>query len=354
MAKAPAQRPPTAKDVARLAEVSEATVSYVVSGRRGGGLRISPTTQQRVLDAMTELNYVPNAAARTLRRGRTRTFRLLIVRRDERFLIDPFLSEVISGVVDGAAQAGYALLLEVLAPTDATAAASPTFAERRVDGTILVDANPASPFIDAAHRSGGACVVLPTRPHDQAAGWVYADFDIGAGLAVDHLVALGHRRIAHLAGYASLSEDDRRLGFERSMRRAGIEVDERLIVATGNQRGHGYDSTGRLLDAGVDYSAVFTVNDMTALGAIDCLHDRGRSVPGDVSVVGFDDVEAARHCSPALTTVHLPAYDMGRAAVELAVDSLVASSTPPTGRTFPVELVVRGSTAPPRDGIATT
>lgn len=333
---------PSIKDVARHSGVSYKTVSRVINGER----HVSAATRERVHEAVTALGYRPDHGARSLRQGRTHALRLLLVRRHDRLLTEPFLEEVLAGIVDRAARQGYALLLEVATPED-TALAAPGAAERRVDGTILLDAREASPLVPTLTQGGAPCVTLPTRATIPGLGWVYADFRGGAARAVDHLVGLGHRRIAHLAGEASLTERDRHAGYLDGLAKAGIPRDPTLVFQAGNQRHQGEAALGELLDSRVDFTAVFAVNDAAALGALDCLQRRGLRTPEDVSVVGFDDTYFAPYASPPLTTIRLPAYQMGLTAAALAIDAVEDAQPFPSGRELPVELVIRASTGPP-------
>lgn len=222
-------------------------------------------------------------------------------------------------------------------------------AEWRADATILLDSRMPSPLLAPALRDAGApCVVLANRLVDPALAWIDADFEGGARRMVRHLLALGHRRIAHLADDASLrSSQGRRLGYEAALREAGIAPDPTLVVLAGQLREDGDAATERLLAGGADVTAVFCVNDMTAFGAIDAPKRHGRRVPEDVSVTGYDDILLARHGSPPLSTVRLPWYEMSAAAVELVVGAIEGTGPFPDGRVFPVALCLRASTAPP-------
>ena len=330
---------PSIKDVAERSGVSYKTVSRVVNRHPD----VNPATRRRVEAAVTELGYQPDPAARSLRRGRVQALRLLLVRRHERFLTEPFLDEVVSGIVDQAARAGYALMLEVVGPGDSD---SPGLSgtERRVDGTLLIDGRRLSPLLPPAERLTAPWIVLPTRPARDDVGWVYADFRGGAVQVVDHLLGLGHRRIAHLTGRLTLPERDRLTGYRLALEAAGNRVDPQLVVAAGHLRHHGYAAMEKLLARSVDFTAVFAVNDLTALGAMECLQRRGIRVPEDVSVAGFDDIYLARYAAPPLTTLRLPAYEMGVAATEMAIAAVEGNSSIPDGREFPVELCRRAST----------
>ena len=334
---------PSIKDVADSIGVSWKTVSRVING----GEHVTPEMRQRVEAAIAALGYQPDHAARSLRRGRTQTLRLVVVRRFERFLTEPFIDEIVAGIVDAAAEAGYAILLEAISPQpDAGSfAATP---ERRVDGSIIIDGRQDNPAVRPDHLAGHPYVMVPTRPNAPEAGWVYADFRGGARRVTTHLIAQGHTRIGHLAGRLSLPERDRLRGYRDALTAAGLPIDPTLIVAAGHLRHHGATGMERLLDQRPDLTAVFAVNDLTALGAIEVARQRGLRIPDDLSVVGFDDIYLAAYANPPLTTVRLPAYEMGRSATHQLIAAIAGDREHGSERFFPVELVPRGSVGPPR------
>lgn len=342
---------PSMKDVAKHSDVSLKTVSRVINGQP----YVSAELRSRVEASIAALGFRPDDNARNLRRGRTQTLRLIIVRRFERFLNEPFIDELMSGIVDTASSAGYALLLEVVGPDSEEMRNNFQSQWRSVDGTIVIDGRTQSPALPSDRHAGVPCVVVPTRPKDPSIGWVYADFLGGAEQVTNHLIDLGHRRIAHLTGRLSLPERDRFRGYQRALSAAGIPTDLSLVVAAGHLRHHGFEAMERLLVSRTDFTAVFAVNDLVALGATECLQQHGYSVPNSISVAGFDDTYLARRAVPALTTVRLPAYEMGVAATELLVETLDREATFPQSRQFPVELQVRASTSePPSSSIPTS
>jgi DNA-binding LacI/PurR family transcriptional regulator len=336
------------KDVAEHSGVSLKTVSRVINGEP----HVSVQTRQRVEEMITALGYRPNHSARSLRSGRTQTIRLMIVRRFERFLTEPFTDELVSGIVDAAALAGYAPLIEVVGPKRQGANTHQPEG-RLVDGTILIDGRPESPALPSDRHNGVPCVVVPTMPTDPSIGWVYADFLGGAERITNQLIKLGHRRIAHLAGRLSLPERDRLRGYRRALASAGIPADLELVVAAGHLQHHGFAATEKLLARRAEFTAVFAVNDAVALGAMECLQRRGYRVPDSISVVGFDDTYAARHAAPPLSTVRLPTYDMGVAATKHLVDAIEGKAPFPSGQVFPVELMLRASMGEPPTQFAT-
>lgn len=336
------QRAPTIKDVARESGVSYKTVSRVVNGDEAN---VGVATRQRVRDAITTLGYRPHHGARSLRSGRTHTLRLIVTTGSERFLANPYQDDVVAGVADAASDRGYAILLELVRSETAP---PPGLTERRVEGTILLDSRVPRPLlVPILLESNAPCVVLANRDVDPALGWIDADFRGGAERLVRHLLDLGHRRIAHLMDNPAFrSSQARRAGYEQALFSAGIEPDPGLIVMAGHLREHGYAATANLLARRSDFTAIFCVNDLTALGAIECLQRHGTRVPEDVSVTGYDDITMARYATPPLTTVRLPWYEMGAAAVDLVVGAVEGQRLFPDGREFAVKLCLRDSTAP--------
>jgi LacI family transcriptional regulator len=333
---------PSIKDVARQSGVSYKTVSRVVNGEG----QVSAATRQRVQAAITALGYRPHHGARSMRRGRSETLRLIMHSRAQRFLINPFQDDVVAGVVDASYRRGYAVLLELTGREDAPA---PPLPERRVDGTILLDSRVPLPLAPALRAAGVPCVVLANRDLDLGLGWIDADFYGGAERLVAHLLALGHRRIAHITDDPNLrSTQGRRAGYEAALRAAGIAPDPRLVVQAGQLREQGCAATEALLARGEAFTAIFCVNDLTAFGAIDSLRQHGLRVPEDVSVTGYDDIALARYVSPPLTTVRLPWYEMAVAAVEQVIGAIEGTGPFPDGQVLPVELCLRGSVAPAR------
>jgi DNA-binding LacI/PurR family transcriptional regulator len=341
MGKAAGASAASIKDVARESGVSYKTVSRVINGEPG----FSAATRTRVETAIAALGYTPHHGARSLRRGRTRTLRLVMHRRGGRFLANPFADEVVAGVADTASRLGYGVLLELVGDEDE---APFGLGERRADATVLLDSRlPRPRLIPALVEAGLPCVVLANGPVDPAVGWIDADFEGGGERMVRHLLDLGHRRIGHLADDPALrSSLGRRAGYEAALRAAGIVPEPDLVEMAGQMREDGDAAAGRLLARCPDLTALYCVNDLTAFGAIDCLRRAGRRVPEDVSITGYDDILLAAHAAPPLTTVRLPWYEMAAAAVEAAVGAIDGDDGFPTGVTFPVELCLRGSTAP--------
>lgn len=330
----------TVHDVARQAGVSIATVSRALNGRS----RISVPTRDRVLEVARSLGYQPNDLARSLTGMATQTIALLLPD-----ITNPFFPELVKGIQDLADERGHLLLLCHTAGDSAKVRADLTLLRRKqVDGILLAADALAGEGIAAAIGEVPTVVLGPRiqgLPSDQ----VVVDDRAGARLAVEHLLSLGHRRIAHLAGPpGGVSSRDRRLGWADALRAAGIAPDRRLVVRGDHLEDGGLAAGRTLLDRGTRFTAVFAANDLSAVGLLRGLTEAGLHVPADVSVIGFDGIHLTAYTAPALTTVAQPIYQLGRTAAELLLDRLTTTEPgPPRTVALDTTLVVRNSTAPP-------
>lgn len=331
----------TGKDVANLAGVSTKTVSRVINGDPA----VAPATRERVEAAIAQLGYRQSHAASSLRRGRTRTLRVIIHLREQRLEQEQFQGALIGAVIDRASAAGYSVLME-LARNGDSAAQLARFADTRSDGTILLDGRSASPVVRVLTATRQPLVILVNPDTGTGSASIDADFVGGARSAVEYLLQLGHRRIAHLGDDLRLhSSRARLLGYQQALQAAGQPLDDRLIVPAGYLQEHGAQTVTRLLENELEFTALFCVNDLTALGAIDALRQRGLHVPDDVSVVGFDDISLAQWASPPLTTLHIPWYEMAETAADQLIRAL-ETGAPLLSKRFPVELRPRATTGP--------
>lgn len=331
-------------DVARLAGVSPATVSRVVSA---APYAVSAATRERVLEAARALDYVPNALARGLQKSTSPVVGVIV-----HDITDPYFSEVVRGVEDAASSAGY-LVITCSSDRDAgrevsyvrllrsMRAATVIFAGSGLDDPVLNEE--VRRHVTAIRGFGGAVVHL--SPHAFGEAEVGVDNAGGISSMVGALVALGHRRIAFLAGPPSLYVARHRLdGYHRGLAKAGITFDDRRVVSTGFNREAGGQAVDTLLAGDSTFTAILAANDLLAFGALQRLAELGIAVPGEVSVAGFDDVATAAMIAPALTTVRLPLLEIGRRGFGFA--ERVLGGGRPRAVVLPTELVMRGSTGP--------
>ncbi|MER7939779.1 LacI family DNA-binding transcriptional regulator [Streptomyces sp. NPDC094458] len=309
---------PTARDVAELAGVSRAAVSFVFSGRAAGNLAAS--TQQRIRSAAEQLGYRPDEVARSLRRQRSAVIGLL----SDEIATSPFAGRMVLGAMEAAREQGHqVLLLESRLDPAAEAEAVAELRARGVDGIVYAAMSmrrTAVPEgIDPARVVLANC--LPAKTGTYAA--VVADERAGGRAAVDVLIEEGHREIAMLGGEPeNIAARDRAAGFRDGMRAAGIAVREDRLVDAGWQIDEGYAAAVRVLDGPDRPTGLVCANDRVATGALLAAARLRIDVPGDLSVVGYDDQDQmAGHLVPALTTVALPHHDMGAVAVRTLIDA---------------------------------
>lgn len=332
-------------EVARLAGVSAATASRVVSD---SDYPVSAAARERVLEAARALDYVPNALARGLLKSRVPVVAVMV-----HDITDPYFAEVVRGVEDSAAPAGY-LVITCSSERDAERERSYVRLLRsmRVATVVFAGSGLDEPILNeeierhlAAMRADGAAVVH-LSPHALGAPEVSVDNAAGIAGMVAALVGLGHRRIAFLAGPRSLFVARERLeGYRRGLEGAGIAFDERLVVHAGFDHQAGALGVDSLLDGNASFTAVCCANDLLALGAMQRLAALGIDVPRDISVAGFDDIPMAALTAPSLSTVRLPLREMGRLGFVQADRMLMGDRPEP--QLLPTEVVLRGSTAGP-------
>lgn len=333
----------TIRDVANLAQVSTTTVSRVIN--KSGAVREG--RRLRVERAIADLDYVPNAVAQHLRSKRTKTIALVLSD-----ITNPFFTTIARGVQDVAGPRGYAV---TFANTDESEAQEReylrTLVQRKVDGVLLVPAgNSPEPF--RLLRSQKIPVVLldrrvSTRQLDE----VRCDSEAAAYALVQHLLALGHRRIAVITGRRDIStSSDRVAGYERALAFAGVPMDRDLIRYDSFSLAGGYRMIQDILALEARPTAVFATNNFIAFGALRALRERHINVPGDMSLATFDDLPEEWHDDPFLSVVAQPAYELGRQAAELLFERL---ETGDRGRrrviVLPGAVIPRRSSGPPPD-----
>jgi LacI family transcriptional regulator, galactose operon repressor len=324
----------TISDVAEHAGVSVGTVSNVVNRPE----RVADGTRQRVQKAIVQLGWVPNGSAATLRAGRATLVGLIVP--DIR---NPFFTEVARGAEDMAAASGEAIVVcntDWLLDSEQRALAA--LARQRVRGVIINPAGEDERYLEWLVDRNIALVLLDHRRSAGRVPSVVVDDVLGGRLAGEHLLDLGHRRIALVNGRTSIPQcDDRRVGLVSALRDAGLDPERDLVdlEVEAMDAPSGMDAVERIF-ASASPTAIFCANDLLAIGVVHALRTKGVRVPDDVSVVGYDDVELAAMTDPPLTTVHQPTYELGATAYKLL------GRGAPEQRSFSPHLVERLSTAP--------
>jgi LacI family transcriptional regulator len=337
-------RPPTLRDVAEAASVHVGTASRALNP--GTRARVSRSTADRVLRVAKEMGYRPNPMARSLRTARTNTVGLVIPD-----LTNPLVAPLVRGVESVLAPAGYdAWIVNTDSDPERERAVIDSLMGKQVDGLIIATATLDDPWLVGLHAEGVRMVLAKRLLGSGGIPSVEADNVAGVAAAVDHLVGLGHTRIAHLAGPSTLSTGAiRRRGYLQGLRDHGLQEDPRLVVScAANTEEDGASAMRILLESGVDFTAVVAGHDRVALGVYDVLSERGLRCPDDVSVVGFNDMPLMDKMSPPLTTVRVPHFEIGAEAARLLLDVFAEPHRPARAVLLRPELVVRRSTAPPR------
>lgn len=328
---------PTISDVAKRAGVANITVSRVLNGAEN----VNPVTRRRVEQAIQELGYLPNLAARSLRSGQTRTLALLVPD-----IGNPFWPSVARGIEDAAQSGGYSIFL-CNTDENPTKQRDYLFAvlQQRVDGVILAPCDPDAASLAPLREQGTPTVIIDRRVDGWNVDTVYADSVSGARALIQHLLNLGHTRIAALTGPAGVSTaEDRLLGYRLALHEAGIAAEPRLLRYGEYRTTSGYQMAKDVLAAGLAPTAFFAANQAIALGVLDALTERGLDVPRDVALVSFDDLPDVDHLFPFLTVVAQSAYDMGLNAAQLLLSRMSAGvALQPRHVVLPTRLILRYS-----------
>ena len=332
---------PTQADVAQLAGVSRATVSYVINGVEAN--QVSSETRDRVLAVIQELGYQPDAMAQSLRSGATHTLGLLIPDMD-----NPHYWHIAKGVEQETQQQDYDLMLISSAlDVDRELNSIKALSRRRMDGLILIVSyfEQVRATIQRLMQQQRPLVLLNRRLDH--VDYVETDLGMGAGQAMHHLLAHGHRRIGFVFGVASHELANRRLtAYREALIAAGIAIDESLIAHCGTTIEAGYQAARRLLSQEPRPTALMVVNDLLAVGALRAAVDCGLRVPGDLSISSFDDISLSMYTQPRLTTVSIDSIALGRIAAQMIFQRIGDPSLPPQQDTMTGQLIVRDSTGP--------
>jgi DNA-binding LacI/PurR family transcriptional regulator len=322
------------KDIARAADVSHSTVSRALSDSP----LVSTNTKARIQLLAQEMGYSPDAQARSLVMGRTQTIGVVATT-----ISDPFIAEVVQAIETTAHYHGYSVVLASSnAQPEREVAAVEMLRSKRVDGVIVTSSRVGALYQEHLDRLG-VPVVLVNSHNEHVGPYTFSitvDNEHGGFLASDHLIQLGHRRIAYVASAADHSDNHQRLhGYRQALAAAGIAYEPELVIMGTGRAGGGERALSKLLALASRPTAVFCYNDMTAVGLMHAARLAGVPLPGDLAVVGFDDIPFASYVHPALTTVAQPKPEMGRQAVEMV--KILATNGEPSG-TGVSDIVIKG------------
>jgi DNA-binding LacI/PurR family transcriptional regulator len=329
-------RKATIKDIAKLVGVTPATVSNVLNGNN----RFSDDTKKRILAAVEQLNYTPNMSARALVKNRSYTIGLFIPASPRAFL-DPYFSELLRGLTEVALKFGYVVSIIYADGLNETT-------RNRIDGLVLTEVKLKDEYVSMFLQSNIPFVALARGAENELEDYVVSDTRRGLEEAVKYLARLGHRRIGYALGPLTYQYVYERYSVFRDIQRElGLICDSTDVATGANSREGGRTAARRIMRSKSEKPTVILAStDVMALGVIEYLQSIGRSVPGDVSVVGFDDAEFSRYINPPIATVRHDIYQLGRHAATMLISKLEGREyTKPV--MLPVKFIVRGSISCP-------
>lgn len=342
----------TSYQVAQRAGVSRTTVSLVLNEVRGVNIR--EETRRRVLRAAEELGYVPNAAARSLVSGQTRTLGL-VISHAEHLQVDAFIPQLLYGFGLVSRQRGYRVLLETVEDVTKPDAYTELVRGNRIDGLAVLNFRCDDSQLPELIRRGFPVVLIGFHPWPGLEDKIFAVETDGVAAAIRatrHLIALGHRRIAHITFSPEnyYATQDRLRGYRQALQAAGIEWDPAWVRYGNFSAASGYQAMRQLLRRKPYPTALFAGNDTIALGAMAAIHRKGLRIPEDIAVVGYDDIPTAPYMVPPLTTVRISPLEQGRIAAEM-LSGLIEGNPPQHRRIcLPAPLIVRESCGAKRQG----
>ena len=335
----------TIKDVAKFAGVSAATVSYVINNNSN---EVGYITQQKVLEAIKTLNYQPNVNARSLKSKITQNIGVILLHTEiKQLLLDPWTMQLLAGILDVSRELGYSILIDFIVEWNDENYAR-IFQQKKTDGNIILGAAIADKIFERVIADRVPHIFIDRYTDDTKSNCICIDNEGGARKAVQYLASLGHRKIAYIGGTEEFSSGlYRKKGYSETMKELNIPLNPDYICSGKWAEESGYDFLIRLFDLDSPPTAVFCANDRIAIGVLRAAHDKKINVPGELSVIGFDNSQFSAFTTPTLTTLDVPIYEMGK----FAANQMIAINKGKKffrKEVFDVEIVVRDSTAAPK------
>ena len=331
----------TIADIARKAKVSKMTVSRVLNNQR----HVADATAERVRQVMKELGYHPNLVARSLSSQRTMTIGVVIPKTEKLFL-DNYIAQVLSGVTDIAQENNYQIMLiPVSQPGKDNGDYLKYVRGKQFDGLILLKAKVNDSNLSALAESGFPYIMVNYRKFGDDYNFVDSENVKGAEYAVEHLYEKGHRKIAFVAGSMDeMNARDRFKGYRNVLEKYSLPFREEYVVYGDFNRERAYENSKKLLDLADRPTAIFCSDDYMALGVIEQIKNYGLTVPSDIAIVGFDNIEIGEFSKPALTTVNQPMYEIGKSSMQALLALIRNVRRNPIRIMLRTELIVREST----------
>ncbi len=330
----------TIADIAKRAKVSRMTVSRVLNDSGP----VAPSTAEKIKSIMTELNYHPNLIARSLSSKRTMTIGVVIPKTEKLFL-DNYIAQILSGVTDIAQKNNYRIMLIPVNHSNEIEGNYLTYARSKLfDGLILLKAKTNDPRLSELAKSGFPYIMVNYRKFGDNYNFVDSENIKGAELAVEHLYKKGHRKIAFIAGSMDeVNARDRLKGYKNILKKYGLPFKDEYIIYGDFNKETAFENSKKLLELDNRPTAIFSSDDYMALGVIEQIKNFGLSVPKDISVIGFDNIEIGEFSKPALTTVKQPMYEIGKTSSEALLSLIKQVKKSPIRLMLKTELVIRES-----------
>lgn len=333
------RKPSKLSEVAKLAGVAPITASRAI---RGSGY-VSEEARARIMDAAAQLNYSPDMVARRMRGEKSKVIGIFVNN-----FGSLMVHEMTKAISDAARARGYDILLFNAERFDGVErAGTRDMLANLCAGLILPMPNVEDGYLSDLEKRQLPCVFVNFEARAMGLPVAVAENRKGARAAVEHLLSLGHRRIAFIAGSHYTGQNaERQSGYVEALTEAGIPVDPQLLLPGHFMQTGGFAATEKLLALPAPPTAIFAANDEMAFGAIDAIHSKGLRIPQDISVVGFDDIAISRHIHPPLTTMRQPLAELSACAVGELLALIEGQGVQARKITFPLELIVRKSTGP--------
>lgn len=327
----------TIEEIAKMAGVSKTTISRVINNKPD----VHPITRKRILKIIEDNDFHPNIFATGITTQRINHIGLIIPYTVENILSNQFYIDVLGGILNEVERRDYYLLICYVHKTNYVE----VYDQKRVAGFVLL--SPSSLHRSIIHELQSANIpFVSTAKLIDEPDMAYVDVDNikGAKLAVQHLVSLGHKKIAFVGKPALTSNNDRLLGYKQTLSENNIKTEDQYIqIIDTSSIQSGYDMMKKLLELENPPTAVFSACDIMAYGAIKAIQEIGKKVPEDISVIGFDDISLSQYMAPPLTTIRQPAVEKGATAAGLLIDSLVEEKKP-DNKVLDIKLIIRNST----------
>ena len=327
-------------DIAKKANVSKMTVSRVLNNNGPVALK----TRENIIKIMKELNYQPNLIARSLSSNKTMTIGVVIPKTEKLFL-DNYIAQILSGITDIALENNYRIMLVPVKSIEGDEGCYLNYARSKLfDGLILVKTKTDDKYLNKLADSGFPFVVVNYRKNNKNINYVDSENINGAEKAVDFLISKGHRKIAFVMGSVNeTNANDRISGYKKALNKNKIKFNENYVIYGDFNKEKAFSESKKLLKLKTRPTAIFCSDDYMAIGVIEQIKEQGLSIPKDIAVIGFDDIELCKYTIPTLTTVAQPLYEIGKSSAKVLLEIISKETKPPVRKMLKTELIIRES-----------